>query len=210
DLAFLFVDKLLGGSGMGSKQVKVITPIEQKVLRVIVDRIMYDLKKSWQTIDTMDFVLERFEQDIDFAQITSQSESVLLISFELMIGEQSFLINLCFATFAFDNILAKMTSQKLSSIRATKYYGITSKEVVTNHLVNTKIPIQVEFGNSSLSVNELMNLEKGDIIMLNTKVDDDHKIRTGSRLLFTGRYGSMNNHKAIKITDRILDEKQSL
>jgi flagellar motor switch protein FliM len=210
DLAFLFVDKLLGGSGMGSKQVKVITPIEQKVLRVVVDRIMYDLKKSWQTIDTMDFVLERFEQDIDFAQITSQSESVLLISFELMIGEQSYLINLCFATFAFDNILAKMTSQKLSSIRATKYFGITSKEVVTNHLIATKIPIQVEFGNSSLSVNELMSLEKGDVIRLNTKIDDDHKIRTGNRLLFTGRYGSINNHKAIKITNRIIDEKQSL
>lgn len=207
DLAFLFVDKLLGGSGTGTKQVKVITPIEQKVLRVIVDRVMYDLKKSWQIIDNLEFVVERFEPDIDFAQITSQSESVLLISFELIIGEQSYMMNICFATFAFDSILAKMTTQKLSSIRATKYFGVTSREVLTNHLTRTSIPIRVEFGTAKLSVKELLELEKGDIIKLQNKIDEDHKVKTGDRVLFLGRAGILNNHKAIKITEKVFEKK---
>ncbi|MEW6194134.1 MAG: flagellar motor switch protein FliM [Bacteroidota bacterium] len=210
DLAFLFVDKLLGGNGIGTKQVKVITPIEQKVVRVVVDRIMFDLKKAWQMIDSLEFVVERFEQDIDFAQITSQSESVLLISFELLVGDQSYLINICFATFAFDNILAKMTTQKLSSIRATKYFGVTSREVITNHLTKTSIPIQVEFGTADLSIKELLELEKGDVIRLNTKIDDDHKVKTLDRILFTGRSGISNNHKAIKIVKKVFEEKKSL
>lgn len=209
DLGFLLVDKLLGGSGIGSKQLKVITPIEQKVLRVVVDRVMFDLKKAWQTVDNLEFVFDRFEQDIDFAQITSQSESVLLISFEIMIGEQSYLMNVCFATFAFDNILAKINTQKLSTIRATKYYGVTSKEVITNHLTKTLIPIQVEFGTARLSIKELMSLEKGDVIRLDTKIDDEHKVRTEDRILFTGRSGVVNNHKAIKIIRKILEEKKS-
>jgi len=210
DLTFHFIDKLLGGSGNGGKQAKVITMIEQKVLRVVADRIMLDLKKAWQMVDNLEFVVERFEPDIDFAQITSQNESVLLISFELLIGDQSYLMNLCFATFAFDNILAKMTTQKLSTIRATKYYGITSKEVLTNHLTKTAIPIKVEFGKTRLSIKELLDLEKGDIIRLQTKTDEDHKIRTGNRILFTGRSGTLNNHKAIKVTNIILEEKKSL
>ncbi len=209
DLGFLLVDKLLGGSGIGSKQLKVITPIEQKVLRVVVDRVMFDLKKAWQTVDNLEFVFDRFEQDIDFAQITSQSESVLLISFEIMIGEQSYLMNVCFATFAFDNILAKINTQKLSTIRATKYYRVTSKEVITNHLTKTLIPIQVEFGTARLSIKELMSLEKGDVIRLDTKIDDEHKVRTEDRILFTGRSGVVNNHKAIKIIRKILEEKKS-
>lgn len=209
DLSFLLVDKLLGGSGNGSKQVKVITQIEQKVLRVVADRVMYDLKKSWQMIDKLEFVVERFEPDIDFAQITSQNESVLLISYELLIGDQSYLMNLCFATFAFDNILAKMTTQKLSTIRATKYYGVTSKEVLTNHLTKTAIPINVEFGRSKISVQELLDLEKGDIIRLQNKIDEDLKIKTSNRVLFTGRAGVSNNHKAIKVTNKILEEKKS-
>jgi flagellar motor switch protein FliM len=80
DLALNLVDRLLGGNGKGTKQNKIITPIEQKVLSVIVERIMLDLKKGWQIVDNMDFKIDKFEPDIDFAQITSQNESVLVIS----------------------------------------------------------------------------------------------------------------------------------
>ncbi|MBX3006697.1 MAG: flagellar motor switch protein FliM [Melioribacteraceae bacterium] len=208
DLALSFVDKLLGGNGLGTKQTKVITPIEQKVLHVVVERIMLDLKKSWQTVDNFEFEVERFEPDIDFAQITSQSESVLLISFEILIGEQSFLMNICFATFAFDNILAKLSTQKLSTIRAMKYYGQSAREVITHHLTKTLLPINVELGTTKLSVKEIMELEEGDIIRLETKLSDDQKIRTGNKILFTGRLGVSNNHKAIKVTKKIVSQTQ--
>ena len=59
-------------------------------------------------------------------------------------------------------------------------------------------------------IKELLDLEKGDIIRLQTKTDEDHKIRTGNRILFTGRSGTLNNHKAIKVTNIILEEKKSL
>ncbi len=206
DLALSLVDKLLGGNGLGTKQTKVITPIEQRVLRVVAERVMQDLRKSWQTVDNFEFNLERFEPDIDFAQITSQSESVLLISFEILIGEQSYLMNICFATFAFDNILAKLSAQKLSSIRATKYYGITAKEVLANHLSSTLLPIRVEMGTSKLSIKELFEMQVGDIVRLETKISDDQKVRTGSQILFSGRIGSVNNHKAIKVTQKVIDE----
>jgi len=209
DLALSLVDKLLGGNGLGTKQTKIITPIEQKVLRVVVERIMQDLKKSWQTIDNMEFVVERFEPDIDFAQITSQSESVLLISFEILIGEQSYLMNICYATFAFDNILARLSSQKLSSIRAIKHFGQTAREVVSTHLSKTSLPIRVELGTSKLSVSELLEMQNGDVIRLDTKLSDDQKVRTGTHLLFLGRVGVANNKKAIKVTKKLLEEHKS-
>lgn len=210
DLALSLVDKLLGGNGLGTKQTKVITSIEQKVLRVVVDRVMQDLRKAWQTVDSMEFVIERFEPDIDFAQITSQSESVLLISFEILIGEQSFLMNICFATFAFDTILSRLSSQKLSSIRTIKHYGHTARNILSQHLSKTLLPIIVELGNTKLSVKELLEMEKGDIIRLETKIGDDQKIKTGNQLLFMGRVGVSNNKKAIKVTKKALEEIKSL
>lgn len=207
DLAFSLVDKLLGGNGLGTKQTKIITPIEQKVLNVVVERVMQDLKKAWQTIDDMNFEVERFEPDIDFAQITSQSESVLLISFEILIGEQSYLMNICFATFAFDNILARLSSQKLSSIRAIKHYGKSAREVVSQNLSAVALPIQVELGTTKLSVKEIMEMEIGDIIRLDTKLSDDQKVRSGKHILFLGRIGLSNNKKAIKVTKKLIEEK---
>ncbi|MEW6702970.1 MAG: flagellar motor switch protein FliM [Bacteroidota bacterium] len=209
DLALSLVDKLLGGNGLGTKQTKVITPIEQRVLRVVVDRVMQDLRKAWQTVDKFEFTIERFEPDIDFAQITSQSESVLLISFEILIGEQSFLMNICFATFAFDNILAKLSTQKLSSVRATKYYGVSAKEVLAHHLSKTLLPLRIELGTTKLSIKELLEMQVGDIVRLETKISDDQKVRTGNQILFCGRIGVLNNHKAIKITRKVIDEPKS-
>lgn len=208
ELALALVDRLLGGNGTGIKQSKIITPIEQKVLFVVVEKIMQDLCKSWQIIGDYEFVIERFEPDIDFAQITSQSESVLLISFELFIGEQSFLMNLCFATFAFDTILSKMSNQKLSSIRPVKYNGTTAKTIITKHLQKTLLDVTVEFGSSTISIDELMNLEKGDVIKLNKRVGEDLKVKINNKLLFFGQPGVVNKHKAIKINKKMeLKEK---
>ena len=203
DLALTLVDRLLGGSGVGSKQANIITPIEQKVLNVIVERVMLDLRKSWQIIDNLDFRIERFESDIDFAQITAQSESVLLISFEIAIGEQTYMMNLCFATFAFDSILSKINSQKLSTIRPTKYPGTTSTEIMKNHLYKTKLPVTVEFGTAKITIQDLFELEVGDLIKLDTKISDEHLIKVGNKVLFYGRAGVLNKHKAIKITRKV-------
>lgn len=208
DLAFTLVDRLLGGNGEGTKSSPVITPIEQKVLNVVVEKIMQDLKKAWHIVGEFDFGVERFEPDIDFAQITSQSESVLLISFELMVGEKSYLMNLCFATFAFDTILSKLSSQKFSQIRPTKYQGTTAKEIITNNLIKSDVQLAVEFGKSQITIDELKALQKGDIIKLDKKIDQENKILYGNKVLFYGRTGVLNRHKAVKITRRALKNER--
>jgi len=204
DLALCLVDRLLGGNGLGTKQSKVITAIEQKVLNVIVERVMLDLRKAWQVVDNFEFAVERFEADIDFAQITSHSESVLLISLEILVGEQAFMMNLCFATFAFDSILSKMSSKKLTTIRPGNYNGVTAHTIISNNLLKTFLPVRVEFGVTKISVEELMNLESGDIIKLETKIGDDMIIHVANKSWFSGKAGIVNKHKAIKITQNIL------
>ena len=203
DLSFILVDRLLGGNGEGIKQANVITTIEQKVIASIAERVMLDLRKAWQVVDNFDFRVDKFESDIDFAQITSQNESVLLISFELMIGEKTYMMNLCFATFAFDVILSKLSSQKLSSIRPTKYFGTTSSEILANHLYKTSLPVTVEFGTTKLSVHDIMEMQKNDVIKLDTLISDEQLVKVGDKLLFYGRTGVSNGHKAIKITRKI-------
>ncbi len=200
ELGLSLVERLLGGSGVGTKQTNVITPIEQKVIQVVVDRIMQDLKKAWQTIDSYTFVVDHFEPDVDFAQITSPSESVLLISFEIIIGDKSYMMNVCFATYAFDTVISKLSSQKLSSIRPTKYHGTTSHEILSENVKLADVPIRVEFGTSKISMVELEELAAGDIIKLSTRLSDDAIVRVGNKDLFTGRTGVVNKKKAVKIT----------
>jgi len=210
DLALTLVDRFLGGIGGSSKESKIITPIEQKVLTVVVEKIMQDLRKSWQMIDDYAFAIERFEPDIDFAQITSQSESVLLVTLEIFIGEQSYLMNLCFATYAFDSVLSKLSSQNLSTIRPVMYKGgQTAKNILTKHLSRTRLNVEVEFGRATISLNQLRSLEKGDVILLSNRVGQEVDVKIGKKKLFKGTVGNVNNHRAVKITQKI-DNKEQL
>lgn len=200
ELAFTLVERLLGGNGLGTKQTNIITPIEQKILGVVVDRVMEDLQKAWLAIDNYEFKFDRFEPDIDFAQITNPSESVLLITFEIGFGEQSYLMNICFATYAFDPILAKISSQKFSSIRPSKYKGTTSQEILANKIYEAEVPVKIEFGKTKILLKELLALEKGDLIKLETKTDDEVLVKVENKEIFWGRVGVVNNKKAVKVT----------
>ncbi|MBN1301139.1 MAG: flagellar motor switch protein FliM [Melioribacteraceae bacterium] len=203
ELAITLVERLLGGNGYGSKSTNLITPIEQKILGVVVERIMGDLQKSWQMIDNYEFAVDRFEPDVDFAQITSPSESVLLVSFEISFGEKAYLMNICFATYAFDTVLAKLSSQKLSSIRPAKYKGTTSEEIVSSKILQADIPLKIEFGHATVTMNELMNLKKGDVVKLKTRISEELKVKVEDKVLFFGKVGVINNKKAVKITHKV-------
>ena len=203
ELAITFVDRLLGGNGIGTKQSKGITLIEQKVLYEVVVKILQELRKAWQIIGDYQFEVDKFEPDIDFAQITSQSESVLLISFEIFIGEQSYLMNLCFATYAFDTILTKLSRQTLSQIRPVKYHGTTAKNILINHLNKTKLNVLAEFGTASISMKELTQIQNGDIIVLDQRVGDEMKVMVNDKHAFYGTAGISNNKRAVKITRKV-------
>ncbi len=207
EFAFTLIDRLLGGNGTGSKSSNVITVIEQRVLQTIVEKIMQDLQKAWQIVGDYEFVVDKFEPDVDFVQITSQSESVLLITFEILIGEQAYLMNLCFATYAFDTILSKLSTQNLSSIRPIKHDGTTSKSILTQKLLETELPINVEFGRSSISFQQLMQLKVGDVIAINKKIGEEVLIKIDDKALYYGIPGKSNKHKSVKITRKVLQEE---
>ena len=210
ELGLNLVERLLGGSGNGKKESKVITPIEQKVLEGVVFQLMNDLKDAWQAIDDFEFVVDHFEADIDFAQITSQSESILLIGFDVTIGENSYPMNLCFATYAFDTILSKLSVQKLSSIRPANYGGYTSRELLTLQLQEALLPVVVQLGRSKITVKELVDLDEGDVIRLQTKISDEQVVKVTNEKFFLGRVGILNDHKAIKITRKLKSIKNNL
>ncbi|MCW8849364.1 MAG: flagellar motor switch protein FliM [Melioribacteraceae bacterium] len=208
EFALTLVDRLLGGNGKGTKGTQSITPIEQKVLEVVILKILKDLGKAWQIIGDYDFKIDKFEPDIDFVQITSQSESVLLVTFEVHIGEETYMLNLCFATYAFDTILSKLTSQNLSSIRPIKYQGTTAQNIITEHLKKTELSLEVEFGTSYITFNQMMKLKIGDVIKMNKKIGEEIKVSVEKKHMFNGISGVVNNHKAVKITKRVDKRKK--
>jgi flagellar motor switch protein FliM len=198
-LVLAIVERLLGGSSEGEREPRLITRIEQSIVKGIVQRALVDLQRSWKTISELSFTLERYESEGDFAQIAPTSEIVLVVSLEVMLNEKKFPMSLCFPTFALGSVLARLNRQHFSSMAVEKSSGEWSKEILAK-LGTTSLPAVAILGESTLTLGELLALEPGDILRTSIPVDGEVKVTIGEKPRLWGRPGVSGGKTAIKVT----------
>ena len=97
----------------------------------------------------------------------------------------------------------------------TKYWYSAMKEDSTGEYRDNiediidyaKIPVRAMLGRSSISVNDFANLQIGDVIKLDTKVDDELDVYVGNIRKFTALPGASSNSYAIRVTSIIREEQ---
>lgn len=193
------VSRLLGGPIGEEKKPRLITNIEQTIIRGIIQRCVADLQKAWKTIALFTFQIERYETEGEFVQVAPASEIILLVSFEVSIGDQKFMMNICFPTFALEDELAKINTQ---SVTAGMRISGTKKEwskTLVRKISQTSIPVSAVLGQAALSVRELIQLEIGDVVKTKIPVDGEVSIDIGNATRFFGKPGVSHGNLAIQI-----------
>jgi flagellar motor switch protein FliM len=69
------------------------------------------------------------------------------------------------------------------------------------------IPIKAVLGNSTISVNDFIGLQRGDIIRLDTKVDQEMNIYVGNMKKFTALPGASGDGYAVRVTSVLREEQ---
>ncbi|CUS96234.1 flagellar motor switch protein FliM [Candidatus Kryptobacter tengchongensis] len=210
ELSFMLIEKLLGGSietlEIGKRKIaRALTQIEQNLIRSIVERSTSDLEKAWSIIDTFKFKIIKYESDPDIVQIAPSSEIVLVISFIVTLGDRNYRMSICYPVFVIEETLAKMTLQRFMSVR--KYTSEEYTKYIAEKIKTTKVPVIVELGQSEITLADLINLNIGDVILLNTKVDSEVKIYIAGKLKLYGKPGVFGGKKAVKITKIATNEE---
>lgn len=207
-LALVLVERLLGGSGDTQPKPRQITPIEQAVVRGVIEHALNDLQNAWRSIAELHFKYQRLEMEADFVQIAPSSEIVIVVSFDVNIGLHTYLMNICFPTFALEEVLTKLSRQQITAgpIKMTPERIRENLEIVKKHMSKTYLPVSAELGKTSITVKELLELKVGDIIRLKNKITDEIIISIGGKKKFAGRPGSIDGKKAVKILRLLRDE----
>jgi flagellar motor switch protein FliM len=197
-LVLSIVSRLLGGSLEAEKDPRLLTQIEQSIIRGIVMRALADLQKAWKTVGSLTFQFDRYESEGDFAQIAPTSEIVLLVSLELTFADQKYLMNICFPTFALDEVLSKLNVQSLKSMAISSRSSKWTKPLMRD-ISTTTVPATAVLGSTTILLRELLDLEPGDIVRTNIPISGDVQIDIGGKPLLWGRPGISNGHIAIKV-----------
>ena len=205
-ITFTIIDRLFGGPGEAAKINRELTDIELSVIEGIIVRILGNLREAWSNVIDLRPRLGNIETNPQFAQIVPPSDMVVLITLETKVGDVEGMTNFCIPYLTIEPIISKLSAQYwYSSIRK----GGTTENlaILKKRLENVYIELIAELGSMDITVRDVLNLQKGDIIKLETiKVDEDMVLKIGNRKKFYARPGVVGTHMAVQITGRIEEE----
>ena len=197
-IIFTIIDRLFGGPGEAPEKIRDLTDIERIVIEKVVNRILDILREAWDNIIKFKPKLDIIETNPLFTQIVSPSEMVVLVSFRTQFGENEGLINLCIPFIVLEPIISKLS--------AHFWFAGTAKEATRESIQRIKhriekavVNLSAVLGHAIIEVRELLELQSGDVIMLDSKVNDHIDIMVGSRRKFYGRPGILGSKSAIQI-----------
>lgn len=201
-LALCLVERMLGGPAEKPRKPRSITPIEQSVMKNIIEHALGDLSNAWRSIADLSFKYSRMESEADFVQLAPSSEIVVVVGIEVSIGVNTYPMNLCFPTFALEDVITRLNKQSLSNGLA---YVNAEREkenlkVMQQQLSNQHVSVSAELGKSEITIREFLMLKKGDVIRLDTKVNSEILVSIDNKRKLAGRPGGVDGKKAIRIT----------
>lgn len=199
DIGFAIIDRMFGGPGEAPEKLRPLTDIEETVMKRVVNKALEFLKEAWESIIDFNPSLEVMESNPQFTQIVTPTEMCILITLETKIGEVEGMINLCIPYIVLEPIISNLSTHF--------WFNASSRESTSENIAalrkkieKARVPIVVELGKTSITIRELLEIQSGDVLKLDTKSDEELDIYIGSNKKYTGLPGINGSKMAVQIT----------
>lgn len=205
NLGFAIVDRMLGGPGLPLDKSREFSEIELVIIERIFTIITNLLHDPWENVVSLRPRLTRIETNCQFAQMIAPNETVSIITLNVKVGNTEGMLNICIPYKVLEPVIDKLNTKSWYSSEKLKDDEVY-KEFIELVIAKAKVPIKAILGRSTISVNDFVNMQKGDIIKLDTKTEDELNVFVGNIWKFTALPGSSSDTYAIKISSIVREE----
>lgn len=169
-LVFALVENVFGGAGSQPKiEGREFTRIEQAVVDKIVKIALSNMEESWRPVHDVKLELVRSEINPQFAAIVPPSDVVVVITFEVELDTSLGSMIICLPYATIEPIRSKLhASFQTERLEVDHAWVARLKE----RLLETPVELKVHFGDTTITGNQLLRMQVGDVIVLDTDVDD--------------------------------------
>lgn len=206
NLGFAMIDRMLGGQGVPIDKTRDFSEIELTILDKILVMCMQLMKDPWRNVVEIDPFLERIETNPQFAQIIAPNDMIAIVTLSVKIGDVEGFMNICLPFFTVEEVMDKLN---------TKFWYSTMQEAseedysqyVESMIKRTDVPVKAILGKSSITVDDFVNLQCGDIIRLDTSTETEMPVYVGNIKKFMAMPGKSGDKYAVRITNVIREEE---
>lgn len=204
DVVFPMLDRLLGGLGNTVFSPRPLTEIENRIMTEVTERIMNALKESWTNIQQVEPRIEALESNLEFVQVVSGNDMVILFTFSVEVREREGMMTICIPYLVVEPITQRLSASLWFAGRRLSDPQIQEK--VKKRINQVRLPVAVELGRANITLRELLSLEVGDVVALDKRVGEPLDVLVGKKTKMKGMPGRVGRRLAIKITE--LEEEE--
>jgi flagellar motor switch protein FliM len=207
-IAYPMIDRILGGRGEPFENNREFSDIELSLFETILKVMMDNLREAWKIVAELEPVIESKESSPNVVQIVAQNEIVVMIVMEIVIGQSSGMMNICYPVIALESLLPKLASRDLmlNESGSKKSRNQDLKVIIGG----ADVGLEAFLGRTHLTLQEVIDLKAGDMIKLNQGINDGVKIAVDGKERFIGNVGIRRHRKSIKITEKLHTEHDDL
>jgi flagellar motor switch protein FliM len=194
------IDRLLGGSNADLFiPQRPLTQIEQRLVQRITDRATHHLSEAWSNLTPLTFTVQDFESNPQLVQIVPPNETVVVIGFELKLGSRTGTMSLCIPYNVIEPIMGMLAAQTWFTYQR-KGGNEDHLRRLTRNVQSTRLEVSALLARTTISVDELLGLQAGDIITTEKPIEEDVLLQVEGRGKFWGKVGQLRGTRAVRIT----------
>jgi flagellar motor switch protein FliM len=202
NIAYTLLDRLFGGFGGTFDEVANLTEIEQVVIERVFGNALESFREAWKTVVDITPEHEALETNPQFMQIVSPNETIALISLSVKVGDATGMMNLCIPHVTLEPYMQKLSVNNLF-FTPRKERNEEEEKQIHDRVQKTKVDVIALLGETSITVEELLQLSTGDCLKLDNHKDDMIRIKVGEDIKFIGSPGISRHKMAVQIVEHI-------
>jgi flagellar motor switch protein FliM len=183
NVAFTMIDRMLGGPGRGVSLSRALTEIEQNVIDAVVKVILENLTETWRAIVDVHFRISARETRPQMLQVAAPNEVVVLVGFDIRIGDARGMLNFCIPAAAVESV---GTSFVQTWHRTRREPTAQDRLQLLENLARVSLPVSASL-DTKLRAGELLSLRTGDVVSLGRPLHVPLDVRVRGSKKFEGR-----------------------
>ena len=200
--SFQIIDVLLGGTGERNTVSKEFSDIDKNIMMQITSGMISNLKLAWEDILNVEPEVESLETNPAINQTLAPNEPVALVTFSVEMGKSNTFINICIPYLSIEKVLDKLVVQYWFQ-NEKDALGDEVREKIEEGLNPVEIEMSAELGCTHLTIDDFLNLSRGDIIRLDNKCTNPIKIYVEDQECYYARPGITGKNLGVAVLDII-------
>lgn len=183
------------------------TDIEMGILEDVVLSILKGFEMTWKDVIEMETRVDQMLTNPQLIQSMSPNEPVILISLLTKISKKKNFINICMPFASFEHILDKISIRNWYDLKKEEVSN-DAREIIKDRIISSEVELSVGLGESKITIQDFLDLENGDILTLNSYINEPLKMYVEGKPHFLVKPGLYNRNLAIEVLKYIEEDNR--